>query len=146
MMGTKKEAFLADFQKAKDAHKKVMQSIELALNGIESKHYEPLSKFDCTFGRWLYSDEKIKTIIGVQLYEKIESFHAQWHTIYSKIYPVIAPKEEGFLGKLFKHKPSPLEIDKAKVYYDDLKEVTATILHLLETAERRIQALAESKF
>ena len=123
-----------------------MKNIELALNGIETKYYKPLSKYECAFGQWLYSDEKVKMLMGVQLYEKIESYHAQWHNIYAKVYRILVPKEEGLLGKLFKHKPSPLEIDKAKAYYDDLGQITETILHHLESAERRIQALPESKF
>jgi len=50
------------------------------------------------------------------------------------------------LKKLFVGKPKPQDIDKAKAYYDDLKQLTNDLVHNLEVAQKRARALSESKF
>ena len=109
----------------------------------------PISKKKCEFGHWLYGDEeRMKKILGVQFYENLDSIHESWHMVYAKIHAIFIPEEEGgFFSKIFnRHKISPLEYEKAKVYYKDLEDATHNLLRLLDASQRRVQALSESKF
>jgi len=144
-MPTKKEECIEQLERVKAAHLKLMNSIDMAIGGVDTHYYEPLSKYECTFGKWFYSSDLAKIILGPQIYEKLEQTHAQWHQIYAKVYNLLFPKK-GLLGKIFQGKPKPQDIDKAKAYYDDLQQLTNELVHKLEVAQKRAQALSETKF
>lgn len=145
-MPSKKEQCIEQIESVKAAHLKQMSSIDLVLNGVETQHYAPLSKYECRFGRWFYGSDLAKLILGPQIYDRLEKTHAQWHQTYAKIYNLLFPKKGG-LGKFFQSsKPKEQDIDKAKAYYDDLQQLTNKLIHELEVAQKRAQALSESKF
>ena len=144
-MPTRKEQCIEQIESVKASHLKLMDSIDLALGGVDTHYYEPLSKYECTFGKWFYSSDLAKIILGPQIYDRLEQTHAQWHQIYAKVYNLLFPKK-GVIGKLFQSKPKPQDIDRARAYYDDLKELTNHLVHDLEVAQKRAQALSESKF
>jgi len=143
---TKKEQCIKQIEEVKNAHLKLMQSIDYALNGVETSYEKPLSKYECRFGQWFYSSDLAKIILGPQIHERLEYTHAQWHQTYAKVYNLLFPKKKGVLKKLFVGKPKPQDIDKAKAYYDDLKQLTNDLVHNLEVAQKRARALSESKF
>jgi hypothetical protein len=147
---SKKEDFLQNITKSKEAHKKAMSKLDMVLNQtLPAKEQEatPISKNECDFGKWFYDTHNIKEYLGLQLYEKIELLHSSWHKQYAQIYNILfANTKKGLLGKIFKQKPDQLEIDKAKAYYDDLKKITQELLNSMDTATRRINALSDSKF
>ena len=144
-MPTRKEQCIEQLESVKSSHLKLMESIDFVISGVDTHYYEPLSKYECTFGKWFYNSDLAKIILGPQIYERLEHIHAQWHQIYAKIYNLLFPKK-GFLGKLLQPKPTPQDIDKAKAYYDDMKQLTNELVHELEIAQKRAQALSESKF
>ncbi len=145
-MPTRKEQCIEQIKKVKAAHLNLMNSIDFILNGVDTKYHEPLNKYECEFGKWFYTSDLAKIILGPQIYEKLEHTHTQWHQIYAKIYNLLFPKKRGVIGKLFQAKPKPQDIDKAKAYYDDLKKLTNELVHELEIAQKRAQALSDSKF
>ena len=144
-MPTRKEQCIEQIEHVKKSHLTLMNSIDFALNGVDTNYYEPLSKYECKFGQWFYSSDLAKVILGPQIYERLEYTHAQWHQIYAKVYNLLFPKK-GMIGKLFQGKPKLQDIDRAKAYYDDLKQLTEKLVHDLETAQKRALALSESKF
>lgn len=144
-MPTKKEQFLEQIKSVKAAHKKLMESIHLTLNGITTDYYKPVSKYECKFGKWLYDGDLQKIILGPQIYERLENTHALWHQTYAKIYNLLFPEKKG-IGKFFGGKPKSQDLDKAKAYYDDLQQLTDKLMRELEVAQKRVQALSESKF
>jgi hypothetical protein len=103
----------------------------------------------CQFGQWLYGDdERVKTILGVQFYENLDTIHEAWHIQYAQIHAIfIGEEEKGFFSKIFKkHKVSTLEFEKAKLYYKELEHATNDLLRVLDSSLRRVQALSDSKF
>ena len=144
-MSTKKEQCVKQLEEVKAAHLKLMESIDMALSGLTINYYEPLSKYECTFGKWFYNSDLTKIVLGPQIYERLEQIHEQWHHIYAKIYHLLFPKK-GLLGKLFLQKPKLHDIDKAKAYYHDLLQLTDELVYQLKIAQKRAQALNESKF
>lgn len=143
-----KEQTLAAIEKATQSHTEQLQKIENVLSGKNIKDPTALSKTKCAFGMWLYDDNsKLKEIMGVQFYEKIDHLHEAWHLHYAKIYAIYFEEQsEGFLSKLFGKKVSSLQKDKAKLYFTELREITEQLLKALDVAKRRVQALSESKF
>ena len=152
-MGNKAECS-ENLQKAENAHKQAMDNLDIFIRSFELKPIElesrtPLNKTECLFGQWFYSNENIKLHLGIQLYEKIDALHTSWHQQYAKIYEIFFKEQpkKSFFGSLFKsHTIEEHEIDKAKVYFDDLKTITAELLKQLQVAKRRITAMSEAKF
>lgn len=144
----KKETIEA-IEDARKAHLEQMDNIKFLIEGKHVENMTPVLKTKCAFGHWLYGDkESIKNILGVQFYDNLDAVHEAWHIQYAKIHAIfVNEKEEGFFSKLFKtHKIGELEIEKAKVYYKKLEEITNKLLKTLDTSKRRVQALCESKF
>jgi len=143
---SRKEAYLENIAKTqKELENKILQ-VELVLDGASAENLHLETKSECSFGKWLYQDEKVKHHLGFQQYEKLDLLHTQWHTNYAKIYQIFHQKK-GLFGKLLGgSKPSPQELDKAKAYLDDLKVVTDELIRQLLSCKRRITALSESKF
>jgi len=145
-----KEQTLAAIKKAKEAHEMQMQKIEAAIEGKEITDPTTIEKTKCDFGKWLYNPENhMKEIIGSQFYTNIDFEHEKWHREYAKIYKILFKdqKKKGLFSKLLgKSSIDPLEIDKVKLYYAELKETTEQLLKALASAERRVSALQETKF
>ncbi|WP_457748691.1 CZB domain-containing protein [Sulfurimonas sp.] len=144
-----KEQTITAIEAARKAHIEQMDKIKFLLAGKEVDNLTPVSKIKCTFGQWLYGDdESVKSILGVQFYENLDTIHETWHMQYAKIHAIfIREKKEGFFSKIFGvHKIDALELERAKVYYKDLEEATKELLRILDTSQRRVQALSESKF
>ena len=144
-----KQETIEAIEHARKAHIEQMDKIKLLIEGKHVDNLTPVLKTKCAFGHWLYGDKKsIKNILGVQFYDNLDAVHEEWHIQYAKIYAIFADeKEERFFSKLFKmHKIDELEMEKAKVYYKDLEEITKNLLRALDASERRVQALSPSKF
>ncbi|WP_434581016.1 CZB domain-containing protein [Sulfurimonas sp. NW15] len=144
-----KEKTIDAMEHAREAHIEQMTKIKFLIEGKNIDNLTPVSKMKCEFGKWFYDDtQEIKSVLGVQFYESLDRIHEAWHIQYAKIHAIFTgAKEEGFFSKLFKtHKVDDLELEKAKVYYKDLEEITKDLLRLLETSKRRVQALSASKF
>ena len=144
-----KAQILESVKKAREAHLLQMDKIEAAIEGKAIKNPTAVSKKECDFGHWIYDESnKIKELIGVQFYEKLDAKHEQWHTEYLKIYNIFfKEKKKGLFSKLMGSSGiEPLELDKEKLYYTELKTTTQELLKALASAERRLEALSESKF
>ena len=146
----KKETALKALENARDMHTEQMEKIKQLLDGNEIKEPTPLSKMQCCFGEWLYSTEyNVEETLGSQFYENLDRQHQEWHIGYAKIYNIFYPhnQKKGFFSSLIgTHKVNSLEVDKAKLYYTELQEVTKELLHYLASSQRRLQAMNESKF
>lgn len=144
-----KNGTLEAIEAARKSHETQMAKIESAINGESVDNPTEVAKTLCKFGRWLYSDENhMEEILGELFYEKLEKIHAQWHQEYSRIYEIFFKEKKGgfFSGLLGSHKVEEFEIDKAKLYYTELKVTTKELLHVLGSCERRVSAMSEAKF
>jgi len=144
-----KEQTLESIQNAKKYHEIQMEKISGLIYGKVITDPTAVSKRECNFGHWLYSEEAhLRDILGAQFFESIEKTHGKWHEQYYKIYEIFYQKpKKGLISKMLKRdKVKQLEIDKAKLYYVELKQCTNELLNYMAISERRVLALSESKF
>lgn len=146
-----KEATIESIQKARQVHGEQMSKIAALISGQSIQDPTALSQRECLFGQWFYGNEEhLKRILGMQFFTKLEENHSQWHKQYHKIYTIFfsaKSKKQGFFSKIVgANKVSPLELDKAKLYYAELKDNTEELVKIMMACERRIGALSDSKF
>ena len=148
-MAMTKEQTLESVKKAREAHLLQMDKIEAIIEGEKVENPTAVSKKECDFGRWIYDDTNhLKELIGRQFYEKLDAKHEQWHMEYTRIYNIFFKEnKKGLFSKLFGNSNvDSLELDKAKLYYSELKTTTQELLKVLASVERRLEALNEAKF
>ena len=146
-----KEETIVSIQKARSVHEEQMAKIAALISGQSIQDPTALSQRECLFGQWFYGNEEhLKRILGMQFFTKLESQHSAWHMQYHKIYVIFfnnQNKKQGLFSKIVgADKISPLEIDKAKLYYAELKTHTQELLTTMMACERRIAALSDTKF
>jgi len=144
-----KQTTLEAIEKAKKSHESQMSKIETLLDGLDINNPTPIGKVDCSFGKWLYAEENhLEEILGTQFYSKLETQHAEWHLQYIKIYDIFFKdkKSSFFSGLLGKNKIDDLLMDKAKMYFIDLKPISEELIHTLEACHRRATAMSDAKF
>ncbi len=141
-------------EEMKKAHHSQMHKIDLLIDGKDVGELTTVAKTECDFGKLLYSNgEHLKNILGLIFYEKLEAFHDRWHVEYYKIYEIFESytksknEKKGFFAKFTgATKVSDMEIDKAKLYYSELKATTSELIKTIDMCQRRVSALSESKF
>ncbi len=144
-----KEEMTEALERAKRVHMHQMQKISSLLKGEVVENPTPVNKTECEYGKWFYGNkEQLVYILGIQLYERIDVLHEQWHYGYLRIHDLFFKEsKKGLFTKLLKpSKVSGLDIDKGKLYYVELQEVTKALLNTTDAAIRRVSALNESKF
>jgi len=143
-----KNEILQSLADAKKLHLEQMQKIEKAIEGKEITNPPKLGKMECGCGSWFYENQEYMiAILGLQLFQRLDTMHEAWHIEYAKIYNILfAQKKKGLLSKFLGNKIDPLDLDKVKLYYKELQEITDELLHVADAAIRRVGALSESKF
>jgi len=144
-----KKQTLDELEKARVSHIEQMNKIDSTLHNVKIARPTAVAQTECAFGKWLYSgDVHIESLIGEQFYNKIESLHSQWHKQYFKIYRICFPEEKkGIFSKILGSSGiDPMALDKAKLYYVELQEITSELLKVLASSRRRLEALNEAKF
>lgn len=144
-----KQKTLETLEKARLSHLTQMNKIDSVLHNIKIARPTAVAQTECACGQWLYStDIHIASLVGEQFYHKLESLHSQWHKQYFKIYQIcFTDEKKGFFSKLLGSEDiDPMSIDKAKLYYAELQEITDELLKVLAMSKRRLEALNEAKF
>jgi len=133
----------------KKAHESQMAKIEDAIDGDIVDNPTTVAKTKCEFGMWLYNeDNHMKNILGSQFFTLLDNAHTKWHSEYAKVFKILFEKKKsGFLSKIMgSSKLDPMELDKVKLYYSELKSTTDELLKILASSQRRLEAMNESKF
>ena len=146
-----KEEMLKSLENAKKLHITQMQKIDSLLRGETIENPTAVGKTECEYGQWFYGNkEQVLPILGAQLYERIDKLHEEWHFGYARIFNIFfkdKDKKQGLFSKLLGgSKADSLDIDKGKLYYAELADVTKGLLSATDIAIRRVGALNESKF
>lgn len=145
-----KTTLLESIKKIKQSHLTQVQKIEYLVNNIPFDA-EPtaVSYKACFFGQWFYSNEAyLRSILFNQQMDEVERLHILWHEEYLKIYQLFYPEKKGLLSKLISKKPktSLQDLDRAKAYFADLKEVTDALIKKIDLIEKRINSMPMQKF
>ncbi len=145
-----KNISLQAIQNARKIHEEQMTKIEDAIAGNFVEDPTKPIKTECTFGMWLYDENlHVKEILGAQFFNTIETNHTKWHNEYLEVFNILFKnqKKQGFLSKMMKTKAiDPMELDRAKAYYADLKITSAELLKIVDASQRRMDAMSEAKF
>lgn len=145
-----KQAMLDAIEKAKKTHLEQMHKIEAVINGEHVENPTALSKKECECGVWFYAHEnEMKEILGVQLFDRLDKHHEEWHHEYLNIYNLFfkEDKKTGLFSKILgRNKVDTLTLDKACAYFVELQKATQNLLKASESATRRVSALQETKF
>lgn len=145
----KKNETLKAILSAKRAHLDRMNRIKTRLKGESEEELTMISKKECGFGAWFYSDDRLKSMLGTQFYGNLESIHLKWHLEYRKLYELFYENtnKKGLFSKLMgKQKVSQMVLDKANLYYSDLEMTTNELVKAIDASYRRLNALNESYF
>ncbi len=134
---------------AKKAHLDRMNRVNARLNSESDEELTIVSKKECGFGTWFYSDHKLKSMLGTQFYDNLENLHSKWHIEYQKLYELCykSRNKKGFVSKIVRRKTvSQMALDKARLYYSDLEITTSELVRAIDASYRRLNALNESYF
>ncbi|WP_324172225.1 hypothetical protein [Sulfurimonas sp.] len=144
-----KEKTVESFQNAKKVYEEQMEKLEVAMDGSNIKIPTAALQTAYVFGKWLYlGNDDLRSILGSLFYDKIEILHVRWHEEYIKTFDIFFQKQKkGFFQNAFGNsKVSGMELEKANSYYKELKVITKELIKTIDSSERRLGALAESKF
>ncbi len=144
-----KEKTIQSFQNAKKVYDEQMEKLEVAMDGSNIKIPKAALQTAEVFGEWFYlNNDNLRSILGSLFYDKIETLHLRWHEEYIKTFDIFFQKQKkGFFQNAFgSSKVTGMELEKAKSYYKELKLITKELIKVIDSSERRLSALAESKF
>ncbi|WP_024954736.1 CZB domain-containing protein [Sulfurospirillum arcachonense] len=144
-----KNQTLQKMQDIRKVHVFQTDKILAAITGQKIDKPTALNSTECEFGKWLYDENnRLKDLWGSIFFNDIETIHAQWHKEYAKLFEILfKKKKKGLFSKMMNLSDiDPLDLDKAKLYYVELKETTSQLLKLLYLCEKRVSALNEEKF
>ena len=144
-----KAEMLRAIENAKHIHLEQMDKIKLEISGKEVRNPTALGKMDCECGIWFYGHEKeMKSVCGLQLFERLDKSHEQWHIDYANIYNLFFKEErKGLFSKIIGFgRRNEMQLDKAKLYFSELQKDTEELLAISDSAIRRVSALSETKF
>ena len=145
-----KEEMLSAMASLQGTHIAQMEKIKSAIAGKDIQNPTALGKLECECGIWFHKhEEQIKNILSLQLFERLDKNHEQWHVDYENIYNLFfkEEKKKGFFSKIINvSKSDMMKLDKAKLYFSELEKDTQELLNTSEIALRRVSALSEKKF
>lgn len=127
--------------KAKKYHELQMTKMCRLIQKGNIDNPTPTDKTKCDFGLWLYGNEKrLKRLIGLLFYKKIEAYHSQWHDEYNKVYHLF------YIDDNTMKKPTQMELDKANLYVSEMQESSKKIIEYMNSSLKRLNALSEDRF
>jgi hypothetical protein len=131
-------------------HQEQLQKVSRLLGGEKLKNLTPVDKDTCNFGVWLYTDGRlVEKLLGLQLYENMELMHTFWHAEYKKIYEIFYDTKKHRILTFFvgnKRQVSSVMLQKAKVHFLELQEITKNLLKALYVVKKRVLALGDNCF
>jgi len=144
-----KENFISQLNTARYEHKKWLNNIKVLVSGMEmDKDSIPLNEMDTPFGVWLYRDAMLlSTHSSKAVLEEISTLYSQCYEAYHKIYALVfGGKSEGFFGLFSNNKFSHSEMVLAQRYYEELVNLSDSLLKRLRLFESQMHAASSEKF
>lgn len=145
-----KNEALKEMENAIEAHEEQLKTSRLMAYGMSvDEEAAALDEKKCLFGRWLYRNKSwLKRFFGASTIEEIEKLHVLWHSENRKIYEIYTHKKGGgFFGKLLgKKRFEEGDLDRAKAYYAELKNITEELLKRMKLLQIRARSRPESDY
>jgi len=142
---------LEHLHQAKKAHISWVSRAKALIEGLPvQKEQIPVDCTACKFGEWFYSDaQSLKSIPGMDYLKRIEEEHFKLHDVYMKIFKIYFDESNiSFLSKLFgsKKRVSEEEQQEAEAFYEELREVSKTLVDFIDKLEKRLHVLHDGRF
>ena len=145
-----RENILKEIDNALNAHNDQVKKIEDLFNGYSVKNPTPKDKKACDFGLWLYSSEnKLKELVGEEMFADVERCHNEWHIDYHEIYEAFYNKpEQNFLKKVLhlQKEMDPVTFQMSNFYHREIIVASCKLSCHLDACKKQILALDASKF
>lgn len=145
-----RDNMLTEIQKAQNSHNDQVKKIEDLFNGSQVEKPTELDKKKCDFGVWLYgSNNRIKELIGNEMYENLVKYHDEWHIDYHEIYEAFYNKpEQSFLEKVLhlQNSMDPITLQMSNFYHREIIVASCRLVWHLDECKKQILALDDSKF
>ena len=145
-----KENILSEIEKAQNSHHDQVNKIEDIFNGNEVIKPIELDKKKCDFGLWLYAPtNRIKELVGEEMYESLVKCHDEWHIDYHEIYEAFYNKpERSFLSKVLNIQKGmdPVTFQMSNFYHREIIVASCKLEWHLDECKKQISALDDSKF
>ena len=135
---------------ALSSHNDQVEKIEDLFNGDNVTTPTSVDKKKCSFGLWIYSPQNcIKDLLGYEVYEKLVSYHEEWHIDYKEIYNSFYNKpQKSFLTKVLhlQENMDPVSFRMSNFYHRELIIASCKLTMTLEDCKEKIIGLEDSKF
>ena len=148
-----KNETLEYLRNAKASHVAWVQKAKMLIAGFAvAEDAIPVDSTQCAFGKWFYGDGQKLNLISnnpMECMDQVDRLHMRLHDIYINIYKIYYDVEDqSFLSRLMgkKKKITPDAKKLAKTYFEQIEEVSNTLLQELNRMERRVHAIPEAVF
>jgi len=146
----KRDEIIKTIDDALASHNDQIEKIEDLFNGDQVINPTPLDKRECSFGTWIYSPENcIKSLLGYEVYEKIISYHEDWHIDYKEIYDAFYNQPQAnFLSKVLhiQEGMDPVNFRMSNFYHRELIIASCKLTMTLEDCKAKVMKLDEAAF
>ncbi len=120
-----KSELLALIRRAKSSHIRWRAYAQGMLSGVPvSEERLPIKHTECRFGHWYYGEGKVQ-FGDLEIFQDIEGPHELLHAIYEQIHSLVERKK----------------VDQAKVKFQELLEISRSLLEQMELLESEVQNL-----
>ena len=147
-----KEDLIKELKDFHTHHDSRLRIVDNAVRGLVPLEEACVKLFDCPIHKWM--DQRapmLNKIYGTENVKALYARHEEWHETSEKICQILDLKNQrsvGLLGKVFGKKQDMREgeLDKAKSYVAELKEITGKIDGSFERMIKRANAIQKDMF
>lgn len=149
---TTKEELVKELKDFNTHHDSRLRVVDNAVRGLVPLEEACVKLFDCPIHKWM--DQRaplLNKIYGTENVKALYARHEEWHETSDKICEILSLKGDrkvGLLGKVFGKKQDMREgeMDIAKSYVAELKEITEQIDGTFERMIKRANAIQNDMF
>lgn len=149
---TTKEELIQELKDYATHHQSRLRVVDNAVRGLVPLEEACVKLFDCPIHKWMERrDSLLNKLYGTENVKALYARHDEWHETSDKICQILDLKNQrsgGLLGKVFgkKQEMREGELDRAKLYVAELKEITEQIDGTFERMIKRANAIQKDMF
>jgi hypothetical protein len=139
---------IKEISEAKANHEIQMDKLERLFDGDVIHHPTPVDKTQCDFGKWLYgSKEKIKGVLGEELYEELDIYHDKWHRDYDEIHEAFynKPKKNILYKVLHLDGMDPVTEKMTEFYHNEVRIDSLKLIDAIDASMAKVLSLPDTE-